>query len=81
MRIVFVSPKKELNFKNIDILSLPAARGELEIMNGHAPFLAELVAGRVILKSKAKEDVFDISGGFAEVHNNEVVLLVRDEEK
>lgn len=81
MRIIFVSPKRELIFEDVKVLSLPCAKGKLQIMNGHAPLLAELVKGKVVIESKSKEDSFDIIDGFAEVHKNEITLLIRDEKE
>jgi F-type H+-transporting ATPase subunit epsilon len=57
---------------------LPAEDGEAGILNGHAPLLAALKAGKVKYDDEADgvRKTVDIPGGIAEVINNEVTVII-----
>lgn len=53
-------------------VSLPATDGEITVLKNHIPVITTLKAGQV---KYDKETIF-IEGGFAEIGNNKVVVLV-----
>jgi len=53
--------------------------GELGISFGHAPLLIDLVPSSLrIIKQGGREIIFQISGGFLELHNNNIKILVHE---
>jgi F-type H+-transporting ATPase subunit epsilon len=54
----------------------PGVKGSFGILADHAPMISELEAGVVRVTNEFQELFFLIDGGFCEVCNNEVVLLV-----
>lgn len=58
-----------------DMVVLPGADGEMGILPHHAPLLTTLKYGIVKVKSKGRENIFTVAGGFAEVLPDTVNIL------
>jgi F-type H+-transporting ATPase subunit epsilon len=57
---------------------MPGISGSFEVLDKHAPLVSALKAGRVkVLRDKQNHTTsYDIQGGFVEVLNNKVTVLV-----
>ncbi|MCF2971035.1 F0F1 ATP synthase subunit epsilon [Synechococcus sp. Nb3U1] len=55
---------------------LPATSGQLGILTGHAPLLTAIGNGVMRVRAGGKWSAIAVMGGFAEVENNEVTILV-----
>ncbi|MBF2097532.1 MAG: F0F1 ATP synthase subunit epsilon [Gloeomargaritaceae cyanobacterium C42_A2020_066] len=55
---------------------LPSTTGQLGILTGHAPLLTALDAGVMRVRTEGQWVPIALLGGFAEVENNEVTVLV-----
>ena len=76
MHCEIVSAEKELFSGEIKMLSARGTVGELGIMPGHAPLLAGIQAGTVILRLEDdSEEIFFASGGFLEIQPGFVTVL------
>ena len=75
MNIEIISPDKTLFEGEAEVITLPGSNGNFQIMNNHAPMIAGLKKGDVIVKANGKEETFAITGGLLEVLNNKVVVL------
>ncbi|MDB5204444.1 MAG: atpC [Candidatus Taylorbacteria bacterium] len=53
-------------------VTLPATGGEITVLEHHIPLITTLKAGEV----KFKDQTVVINGGFAEIGNNKVVVLI-----
>ncbi|MEM8613011.1 MAG: ATP synthase F1 subunit epsilon [Cyanobacteria bacterium P01_H01_bin.105] len=76
-----VAPDKTVWDAEAEEVVLPSTTGQLGILSGHAPLLTALDIG--VLRVRADKDWVAIAlmGGFAEVENNEVTILVNGAEK
>ena len=70
-----ISPEKKIYEGEITSIIAPGLEGYFGVLAHHAPLLAVLGAGKVILRKDKKFLNFRISGGFFEVQNNEANLL------
>ena len=79
MNVAVVSPEEVLFEGEATQVITRTTEGELAFLAGHTPFLGTLVAGetRVYLPNGSIEH-FHISGGFVEVSNDVVSLLVTE---
>jgi F-type H+-transporting ATPase subunit epsilon len=72
----------ELMRTDAEMVVVPAADGEIGILDRHVPLLALLKAGPLRVLSGGAEDVFFVSGGFVDVgrdaDNNTVVTVLAD---
>ncbi|MEI8003913.1 MAG: ATP synthase F1 subunit epsilon [Methanothrix sp.] len=55
---------------------LPGSEGQLGILSGHIPLVVTLKPGEVVVKQSGNTVHFAVAGGFAEVINNEVRIMV-----
>ena len=78
MKLIVLSPKKEVFKGSIKSVKVPGQNGQFEILNNHAPIVSALTEGEVrVITSQDETKKFNIQKGFVEVLNNEVSLLVR----
>jgi F-type H+-transporting ATPase subunit epsilon len=77
MNVAVVSPEQVLFEGEATQVITRTTEGELAFLAGHTPFLGTLVAGetRVYLANGSIER-FDVEGGFVEVSNDTVSILV-----
>ena len=76
-----VAPDKTVWDSNAEEVILPSTTGQLGILSGHAPMLTALDTG-VMRVRPAKEWVsIALMGGFAEIQENQVTILVNGAEK
>ncbi|MDJ0693828.1 ATP synthase F1 subunit epsilon [Mastigocoleus sp. MO_188.B34] len=78
-----ISPDKTIWDDEAQEVILPSTTGQLGILSGHAPLLSALDAGVMRVRSSANQDWVAIAlmGGFAEVEENEVTILVNAAER
>ena len=76
-----VAPDKTVWDSEADEVILPSTTGQLGILSGHAPLLTALDIG--VMRVRPGKDWVSIAlmGGFAEIENNEVIILVNGAER
>jgi F-type H+-transporting ATPase subunit epsilon len=76
-----ISPDKTVWDSEAEEVILPSTTGQLGILSGHAPLLTALDVG--VMRVRPGKDWLPIAlmGGFAEVENNEVTILVNGAER
>jgi F-type H+-transporting ATPase subunit epsilon len=79
MEVQVVSPDRKLFSGSADFLVARTVEGEIGILPGHTPILAQLVApSEVKLKAGSDEQRFRIAGGFMSVKDNKVIVLAEE---
>ncbi len=79
MQLEILTPEKRLYAGDVYGLQLPGIGGSFEILEKHAPLVSALGAGTIKLlidKSGSNTSSFQVEGGFIEVLNNKVTVLV-----
>jgi F-type H+-transporting ATPase subunit epsilon len=77
-----IAPDKTVWDAAADEVILPSTTGQLGILSGHAPLLTALEAGVLRVRGEDKTWVpIALTGGFAEIENNEVTVLVNGAER
>jgi F-type H+-transporting ATPase subunit epsilon len=72
-----LTPEKKIYSGEVYGVQLPGISGLFEVLDKHAPIVSALKAGKLkILTDKTNSISFEIKGGFAEVINNKVSVLV-----
>ncbi|MCS6891481.1 MAG: ATP synthase F1 subunit epsilon [Rhodovarius sp.] len=71
-----VSPEKLLLSRQVEMVVIPAAEGEMGILPGHAPMIVALRGGAITVREggQVTESLF-VAGGFAEVTPERVTVL------
>jgi F-type H+-transporting ATPase subunit epsilon len=86
LRVRLVTPERTLFEHAATAVELPAKNGYFEVLYGHAPLMAELGAGDVIVHggtdivdgSTADASRYNVSWGFVEVLPDRVTILASD---
>ncbi len=78
--IDIVTPDKTVFSGSINRFFAPSVDGYFEILYNHTPFLAALKTGKIFITKNEEKEYIAISGGFAEVFNNRVIVLAETAE-
>jgi F-type H+-transporting ATPase subunit epsilon len=86
LRVRLVTPERTLFEHAAAAVELPSKSGYMEVLYGHAPLVAELGAGDVIVHGGGDGDAggpasvthYNVSWGFAEVLPDRVTILASD---
>lgn len=76
MNIEIISPEEKLFEGEAVSVKLPGAKGQFQILNGHAPIISSLEEGNVVVQTSKGEENFKVSGGVVEVLNDKITVLV-----
>ena len=78
MILEILTPEKKLFSGEVYGVQMPGISGSFEVLDRHAPLVSALKAGKLkVLKDKVKDvENYTIQGGFVEVLNNKVTVLV-----
>lgn len=78
MNLEILTPEKKLFSGEVYGVQMPGISGSFEVLEKHAPLVSALKTGQIkVLKDKQNHfSFFDIQGGFVEVLNNKVTVLV-----
>jgi F-type H+-transporting ATPase subunit epsilon len=78
-----ISPDKTVWDAEAEEVVLPSTTGQLGILSGHAPLLTALDTGVMRVRASKNQDwqAIALLGGFAEVEENEVTILVNSAER
>ena len=78
MTLEILTPEKKLYSGDVYGVQMPGISGSFEVLEKHAPLISALKAGKLkVLKDRNNSFLFfDIQGGFVEVLNNKVTVLV-----
>lgn len=79
LRVRLVTPERVLFEQLADSVDLPSKTGYLEPLYGHAPTVAELGAGDVVIHGGPGDgQVYNVNWGFVEVLPDRVTILAND---
>jgi F-type H+-transporting ATPase subunit epsilon len=76
MNVEILTPDKTLFSGTAEVITLPGMNGSFQILENHAPLIANLNKGNMSIKSGNNTQNFDVKGGLVEVLKNKVVILV-----
>ena len=77
MLVEIITPEKSLYQGEASAVTAPSTMGPFTMLEHHAPIVAILEKGEVVITDKQGEKLtFEINGGFCEQHNNTVIICV-----
>jgi F-type H+-transporting ATPase subunit epsilon len=76
LRLRIVTPERLLLDEDVDEVTAPGAVGEFGVLPNHTTFLSSLQPGRLLYKQGGQAHALVVSGGFAEVVENVVTVLI-----
>lgn len=82
LEVELLSPAKILAQKTVTEIRIPGLNGEFDVLPGHADLVSEIDIGILSLYQDGnRTDSFFVSGGYVEVSENKVRVLVDVAEK
>ncbi|WP_442588661.1 ATP synthase F1 subunit epsilon [Pedobacter sp. AW31-3R] len=75
MTLEILTPDKKIFEGEVTAVTVPGTMGSFQILHDHAPIISTLEDGPVIIKTKAKDETFNIKGGVVEVLKNKIIVL------
>lgn len=79
-KVEIVTPEKLVFSEEVESLVVPAERGYLGVLAGHAPLLCSLRPGEIKMLRDGNESWYSTSGGFMEVAGGKASLLTESAE-
>jgi F-type H+-transporting ATPase subunit epsilon len=76
LTVRIIAPDKTVWDDTAEEVILPSTTGQLGILSGHAPLLSALEIGVMRVRMNNAWTAIALMGGFAEVEDNEVTVLV-----
>jgi len=81
LHISIIAPDRTVWDSNAEEVILPSSTGQLGILRGHAPLLTALDIGVMRVRTDKEWTPIVLMGGFAEVENYELTILVNGAEE
>ena len=81
LSLEITTPMRLVVTEQVDEVVAPGIEGYFGVLPGHAPFLTTLGTGIVTYRIGRDEHQLAVSGGFAEVRNDKVIILADTAER
>ena len=75
LTLEIATPTRLVVTETVDEIVIPGSEGYFGVLAGHAPFLTTLGIGELMYRVGRDERYLAVSGGFAEVRNDKVIVL------
>jgi len=75
LTLIIVTPEKPILEEKVTSVVLPASKGEMGVLPGHIPYVAQLEEGILRYTASNSKGEFAIMGGFAQVVDNTVSVF------
>jgi F-type H+-transporting ATPase subunit epsilon len=75
MQIEILTADESIFSGEATIANFPGKDGSFGVMNDHAPMIAALKKGNIIVTTSIGEQTFEVQGGVVEVLKNKVMVL------
>ena len=81
LTLEIATPTRLVVTETVDEVVAPGSEGYFGVLPGHAPFLTTLGIGELTYRIGNEERHLAVSGGFAEVRNDKVIVLADTAER
>ena len=81
IEINIITPTGTLEYVDVEYLRAPSTEGLFGVLPGHIPSIIALDVGEIKINSNNKALYFATSGGFADINNDKVVLVLETAEE
>ena len=76
-----ITPINTFSFDEVEYLRAPSIDGLFGVMRGHISSIIALDVGEIKIVKDNKEKFFSTSGGFADINDNKVILVLETAEE
>ncbi len=75
LKLEIVTPEAKTYSEDVDMVTIPAAEGEMGIYPLHVPLMAQVVAGEVSIRQGGQDHFLAIGDGFVEITADRVAIM------
>lgn len=75
-QLEIVTPERIAYNSEVEMVAVPTLSGQIGILNRHMPLFAKLTSGELKIKKDNNEYLLSIGGGYIEISENKVIILV-----
>lgn len=75
LKLEIVTPDAKTYSEDVEMVTLPAAEGEMGIYPNHVPFMAQIVSGEVVARKGGQDHFLAVGEGFVEITGDRVAIL------
>jgi F-type H+-transporting ATPase subunit epsilon len=81
LNLEVATPARLVVAETVDEVVIPGSQGYFGVLPGHAPLLATLGVGELTYRKGTSQTHLALTGGFAEVRNDKVIVLAENAER
>jgi F-type H+-transporting ATPase subunit epsilon len=81
LNLEVATPSRLVVAETVDEVVIPGSQGYFGVLPGHAPLLATLGVGELTYRMGTTQTHLALTGGFAEVRNDKVIVLAESAER
>lgn len=75
LKLEIVTPDALAYSEEVDMVTIPAAEGEMGVYPQHVPVLAQIVPGEVVARKDGRDYFLAVGEGFVEITGERVAIL------
>ncbi len=75
LKLEIVTPEATVCSEDVDMVTLPAAGGQIGILPQHVPLMTQMVPGEMIVRAKGSDRFLAVGEGLVEVTGDRVAIL------
>jgi F-type H+-transporting ATPase subunit epsilon len=80
LKLVIITPEKQVFSGEADEIIAEGVEGQFGVLPQHSPLVAQLDIGELIYKKQGERLSFFINSGYAEINDDQVVILTESAE-
>lgn len=75
LKLEIVTPEAKVYSEDVDMVTLPGAKGEMGIYPLHIPLMTQIAAGEVIARKGMQEAYLAVGDGFVQITGDKVAIM------
>ena len=75
LRLEIVTPDAKTYSEDVEMVTLPAAEGEMGVYPQHVPVLTQIVSGEIIARKDGRDYFLAVGEGFVEITGERVAIM------
>jgi F-type H+-transporting ATPase subunit epsilon len=75
LKLEIVTPEAKTYSDDVEMVTVPAAEGEMGIYPQHVPLVTQIVAGEVTVRKDGQDSFLAVGDGFVEITATEVAIM------
>src|SRR6267378_967739 len=75
LKLEIVTPDAKTYSEDVEMVTLPAAEGEMGIFPQHVPLMTQIVPGEIIVRKDGRDSFLAVGEGFVEITGDRVAIM------